>query len=95
VQRGAGKPTVFSDAALVAAPPGRRRSSSMSSVSSLPLPPLSQPKADTSRLIIVDEQNSGIFERCLNSHYCRNVTRYRPITLLNALNRGGPDPRGL
>jgi hypothetical protein len=60
----------------------------------LPLPLLSQPKADTSRLIVVDEQNSSIFERCLNSHYCRNVTRYRPITLLNG-NRGGPDPRGL
>jgi hypothetical protein len=63
------------------------------------LPPsplsLSQPEANASRLIILHEQDSGIFECCLNSHYRRNVARYRPITFFDALDCGCANARGL
>jgi hypothetical protein len=60
--------------------------------STLPLP-LSQSEANASCLIVVDKQHSCTFKRCLNSHDRRNVTLYRSIAFLNALDGGGSDAR--
>ena len=54
VQRGASKPTVSSDAALVAAPPGRRRSRRTSIAASPFVPSCHR---------LVDEFDAGSFER--------------------------------
>jgi len=63
----------------------------MSSLSFL----LCHPQPETAHLVIIDELNSGLFERCLDPDQCGNIAGNWPITFFYALNRGRPDPGGL
>jgi len=57
--------------------------------------PLCHPKAEAAHLVIIDELNSGLFERCLDPDQCRNIAGNWPMAFFYALNRGRPDPGGL
>jgi hypothetical protein len=56
---------------------------------------LCHPKAEAAHLVIIDELNSGLLERCLNPDQCQNIAGNWPMAFFYALNRGRPDPGGL
>lgn len=56
---------------------------------------LCHPKSETALLVIIEELNSGLFERCLDADQCRNIASNWPMAFFYALNRGRPDPGGL
>jgi hypothetical protein len=48
-------------------------------------------KAETARIVLFDELNSGLFERCLDPDHCRNIAGDWAMTFFDALNRGRSD----
>jgi hypothetical protein len=70
---------------------GSERPRLLSSLSLL----LCHPKAETAHLVIINELNSGLFERCLDPDQCRNIAGNWLMTFFYALNRGRPHTGGL
>ena len=54
-----------------------------------------QPDTNSSNLVLIDEQNSGFFERALNAHHGRNVSGDRTAAVFNTADSGRPYARGL
>jgi hypothetical protein len=52
------------------------------------------PNAEATRIIIINEYNSGVLEGCLDPYQCRNVAGDRLLAFFDALNRGCANSRG-
>jgi hypothetical protein len=42
--------------------------------------PLCHAKAEAAQLVIIDELDSGLFERCLDPNHCRNIASHCLVT---------------
>jgi hypothetical protein len=51
-------------------------------------------KAEPADLVILNELNSGMFERYLDPDQCRNIAGDWATAFFDPLNRGRPDPGG-